>query len=91
MTNLPLLPQDKPAAPAKLDPALGLGRIDLIATLIVVLSICVLGLMAVAKAFIELARIIFSLWADSFDRWLVVILGLALLWLVARWKKLSVF
>jgi hypothetical protein len=73
----------------KLDPLL--GRIDLIAILAAVLGVCLLGVAGLVMAIIGLARLISTVWADSFDRWLVIILGLALIWVAARWKRLCVF
>jgi hypothetical protein len=68
-----------------------LGRIDLIAILTAVLGVCLLGVAAVVMALIELARLISSLWSDSFDRWLLISLGVALIWVAVRLKKLCVF
>jgi hypothetical protein len=73
----------------KLDPVL--GRIDLIAILTTVLGTCLLGIAAVVLAIIELAKLLSSLWVDSFDRWLLIVLGLTIAWVVVRWKKLCVF
>ena len=73
----------------KLDPVL--GRIDLIAIVIGLLGVCLLGVAAVVLAVIELARLVASLWADSLDRWLMITLGVAIVWVIVRWKKLCVF
>ncbi len=64
-----------------------LGRIDLIAIVTALLGLCLLALVAAA---IQLAKLIAYLCADPIDRWLVVVLGLAVLWLIARGKKLCV-
>ena len=73
----------------KMDPIL--GRIDLIAILIASLGICLLGVAMVVLATIELVRLVASLWADSFDRWLILTLGVAIIWIIARWRRLCVF
>ena len=72
----------------RLDPIL--GRIDLIAILSAVLGACLLAIVAVVLMMIELAKIVASLWADSFDRWLIIALGLAIVWVSVRRKKLCV-
>jgi hypothetical protein len=73
----------------KLDPFL--GRIDLIAIVIGLLGVCLLGVAALVLAVIELARLVTSLWADSLDRWLIATIGVAIVWVIVRWKKLCVF
>jgi len=67
------------------------GRIDLVAILISLLGVCLLGLGALLLAFIEIAKLVSSLWSDSFDRWLIIVLGMAIAWVVVRWKRLCVF
>ena len=86
----PLASNEVPARiDGKLDPFL--GRIDLLAILIALLGVCLLGIAAIVLVAVELARILLNLWADPFDRWLLVILAASIVWVVARWKKLSVF
>jgi hypothetical protein len=72
----------------KLDPIL--GRIDLVAILSAMLGVCLLAVAAIVMTMIELARLITSLCSDSLDRWLIIVLGLAIVWLAARRKKLCV-
>jgi hypothetical protein len=80
-----------PMAPqrGKLDALL--GRIDLLAVLTTLLGLALLGVAAVALAVFELAKLLSGLLSDSFDRWLILALGLSTVWVVARWKKLCVF
>jgi hypothetical protein len=73
----------------KLDPIL--GRIDLVAILLALLGACLLGVAVAVLAFVELVRIVSSLWSDTFERWLLIVLAAALVWIVVRWKKLCVF
>jgi choline-glycine betaine transporter len=65
-----------------------LHRIDLVAILAALLGITVLGVAAVVIALIELAKLISSLWSDSFDRWLLMIFGVAVIWIIARRKHM---
>ena len=64
-----------------------LGRIDLAAIIISLLGLCLLGMVALVFAVIELARLISALWAHPLDRWLILLLGAAIAWVVVRWKK----
>lgn len=73
----------------KLDPIL--GRIDLVAILTAALGVCVLVVVGVVMAAIELARLISSLWSNSFDRWLIIVLSVAIIWVAVRGKRLCVF
>jgi hypothetical protein len=68
-----------------------LSRLDLMAIFTAILGMCLLGVAAVVLAVIELAKIVAGLWTDSVDRWLIIVLGLAIVWIVARRKKLCVF
>ena len=87
--NQPELEEFPSPRDGKLDPFL--GRIDLIAIIIGLLGMCLLGVAAVVLTVIELARLVASLWADSLDRWLMITLGVAIVWVIVRWKKLCVF
>jgi hypothetical protein len=78
-----------PPESGKLDAIL--GRIDLVAILTAVLGLCVLAVVAGVMAMIELAKLISNLWSDSFDRWLIIALSVAILWVAVRGKKLCVF
>jgi hypothetical protein len=60
----------------------------LVAILAALLGITVLGVAAVVIALIELAKLISSLWSDSFDRWLLMIFGVAVIWIIARRKHM---
>jgi hypothetical protein len=73
----------------KLDPIL--GRIDLVAILTVVLGISVLAIVGMVMAVIEIVKLISSLWENSFDRWLIIILSVAIVWVAVRGKRLCVF
>lgn len=73
----------------KSDPIL--GRVDLIAILTAALGFCLLGVGAVVLAILEVAKLIAGMWSNSFDRWLVIAFGLAIVWIIARRKKLCVF
>ena len=88
-TNQPELGEFPNPRDGKLDPIL--GRIDLVAIVIGLLGMCLLAVAALVMAVLELAKLVASLWADSLDRWLIAILGLAIVWVIARWKKLCVF
>jgi hypothetical protein len=63
---------------------------DLLAILTTILGICLLGLAAAALAAVELARLISCLWAHPYERWPLVMLGLAIIWILSRGKKLCV-
>jgi hypothetical protein len=73
----------------KLDPIL--GRIDLVAILTVVLGVSVLAVAGIVMAVIEIVKLISSLWENSFDRWLIIILSVAIVWVAVRGKRLCVF
>ncbi|HEX4349243.1 MAG TPA: hypothetical protein VH251_02590 [Verrucomicrobiae bacterium] len=88
-TNEPGLKEFSIHRDAKLDPVL--GRIDLVAIVIGLLGVCLLGVVALVMAVIELAKLVASLWSDSLDRWLMVTLAVAIVWILARWKRLCVF
>ena len=64
-----------------------LGRLDLAAIVISMLGICLLGMVVLVLAAIELAKLISALWLHPLDRWLIIILGAAIVWVVVRWKK----
>jgi hypothetical protein len=67
------------------------GRVDLVAIITVLLSLCLFGFLAAATAIVQVVKLISSLWSDSFDRWLIVACGVAIVWVAARWKKLCAF
>lgn len=64
-----------------------MSRIDLAAIVITLLGTSLLGVVAVVLAAIEMAKLVSSLWSDSFDRWLLIVSGVAVLWVAVRWKK----
>lgn len=64
-----------------------LGRIDLVAIVITLLGVCLLGVVAMVLAVIELAKLVANLWSNPIDRWAMIILGAAIVWVVVRWKK----
>jgi hypothetical protein len=67
-----------------------LGPIDLMAILTMLLGLALLGIGAVALAVMGLAKLLSNLCSDSFDRWLILALGLSTVWVVTRWKRLCV-
>jgi hypothetical protein len=68
-----------------------LARIDLAAFILTLLGIVLLGLVAMVTAVIELGRLVLTLWSNSVDRWLIIVLCLAIVWVAARWKKSCLF
>jgi len=64
-----------------------LGRVDLLAIIITLVGICLLGLVGMVMAVIQLARLIAILWSGSSERWLLITLGAAIVWVLVRWKK----
>jgi hypothetical protein len=64
-----------------------LGRIDLLAIVLTLLGVCLLGAVAIVMAVIEMAKLVSCLWADPAGRWGLIALGVALVWVAARWKK----
>ena len=68
-----------------------LGRIDLVAVLTLFVGVLLLGVVSVVVVIIELAKMISRLWSDSFDRWLIIVLALTIVWIAARWKRMSLF
>jgi len=73
----------------KFDPLL--GRVDLLASLMSLVVLCVLGIAGVGMAGIELAKLMCHLWVDPVGRWFVIALSLALVWVFVRGKKLCVY
>jgi hypothetical protein len=68
-----------------------LERIDLVALAVAVLGICV-GMVTIAVlAIIELVKLTSNFWADDGNRWLLAIFALAVIWVIARWKRLCIF
>lgn len=66
------------------------GRIDLLAILTALIGVCVLAVTAAVLAAVEGAKLVAALWADSFDRWLLIGLAVAIAWVAFRGKKLCV-
>ena len=64
-----------------------LTRIDTAAIVITLMGICLLLLTAVVFAVLQTAKLIANLWSDSLDRWLIITVCVALIWVVARWKR----
>lgn len=69
----------------KLDPLL--TRIDLIAIVIAMVGTCLLALTVAVLAMVQAAKLILNLWSDSLNRCLIVTVCVALIWVVARWKR----
>jgi hypothetical protein len=67
-----------------------LGKLDLIAIVAAFLGACLLGLMTVVTAAIEVFRLIPALWSNPVDRGIVIAFGVALLWVLLRGRKLCV-
>jgi hypothetical protein len=65
-----------------------LHRLDLAAILIALAGICLLGVVAAVMMVGQLAGLISSLWSSSVDRWMIVALGVALVWIAVRRKKM---
>jgi hypothetical protein len=63
-----------------------LHQFDLVAMVITSLAIVLLGLAALALAVIELFKLTVSLWSEPLGRSVIIIVGLAIVWVVARWK-----
>lgn len=68
-----------------------LGRLDLIAIVILVAGIFALLTLVTVFAVVALADNFASVWANPYGRWLIGILTAAVVWVIARWKKLCVF
>jgi hypothetical protein len=64
-----------------------LSRVDLAAIVISLLGIGLLGAVVLVMAVIDLAKLLAIFWSQPLDRWLSIVLGLAIIWVVARWKK----
>ena len=64
-----------------------LGRIDLVAIVVTLLGICLLALAGIVTAMIGVAKLISGLWSNPIYRWLIIILGVAMVWVAVRWKK----
>jgi len=67
------------------------GRLDLIALLLTVLGLAAVAVMVVVLAVIEFGRLVLSIWGNHYERWLLVFLGMAILWVGLRWKRLNIF
>jgi hypothetical protein len=85
-------PADQPVANCISIPREGkldyiLARIDLAAFVITLLGIGLLGVVALATAVFELARLAAILWSNPLDRWGIIVVGVAIIWVIARWKK----
>ena len=64
-----------------------LNRIDLVAIVITLVGTCLLGMLAVVLAVIELTKLIANYWTNSIDRWLIIVFSLAVVWVTVRWKR----
>jgi len=78
-----------PGAWGKLDAIL--VRIDLVALLTAVLGVGLLAATVAATAVVQLGKLILLLWAEPFDRWLIIGLGVAVVWVIVRWKRMCLF
>ena len=66
-----------------------LTRIDMAAMLIALVGVCLFFGVIIVRAVIDFAGLVSSYWTNSEHRWLVIILGLAVIWIAARWKQIS--
>jgi len=73
------------AKAGKLEPIF--SRIDLIAILTVLLGVSFFGLATVVFAFIQFFRLISIVWSYPSERWFLIAPVIALVWVIARWKK----
>ena len=64
-----------------------LARVDLLAIMIAAVGLVLASVAGFVLAFIELTKLVRSLWADPVERWLIVIFAVALVWVTLRWKK----
>ncbi len=63
--------------------------IDMAAMLVALVGVCLFIGIMVVMAFWDFAKLVSSHWSKPQDRWLVIIVGLAIVWIAVRWKKLS--
>jgi hypothetical protein len=63
-------------------------RIDVIAIFITAAGLGLLGITATIAVIIEMARLAAGLWSNPVDRWIFAVMGLAIAWLVLRWKRI---
>jgi hypothetical protein len=63
---------------------------DIAATVLALLGVCILAGGLTVMAVFDFARLFPCFWANPQDRWLVIVLGLAAIWVAVRWKKMSV-
>lgn len=64
-----------------------LTRIDLAAIVTALVGACLLTLTVAVLAVVQAVRLILTLWSNSLDRWLIITVCVALIWVVARWKR----
>ena len=64
-----------------------LGRIDLIAIIVALLGMVLAGAAAVVLALIELTKLISGLCSNPLERWLLIGVALAMIWVTVRWRK----
>jgi hypothetical protein len=69
----------------KFDPIL--TRIDLVAIVTALVGTCLLTLTVAVLAVVQAVKLILTLWSNSLDRWLFIAVCVALIWVVARWKR----
>ena len=83
---------EKPLAssPPEMNRVSALRWIDIAATVLALLGVCILAGVLAVMAVLDFARLLSSFWASPYDRWLVIVFALAVVWVAVRWKKLSV-
>ena len=63
--------------------------IDKAAVIIVLLAACLsVGILGIMAA-LDFTQLITNFWTNPTERWLLIILGVALVWVILRWKKLA--
>jgi len=67
------------------------GRIDLIALVVALLGVCAGVVAILVLAIIEVIKLFSIFWANHDDRWLAAIFAVAVIWVIARWKRLCIF
>lgn len=66
-----------------------LHRIDLVAIAVALLGLCFLAVTVLVLAVIDLAKFVAAHWSVATDRYLLIILAVAIVWVAVRWKHTS--
>jgi hypothetical protein len=81
----------QPSRPSRFWRDVILSRMDFAAILITILGICVLAVTVIIMAVIEAVKLISTFCASPDAYWLLAFFGMAIIWVVARWKRLCIF